>query len=623
MEAEVRTRPQAAADAERRAYPPISDYAVIGDCRTMALVSSQGSIDWLCLPHFSGPSVFSALLDRANGGCFAVHPSGRYTSERRYIGDTPVLQTTFRSPTGVLVVTDLMPVLPEKRYDESLRPQRELLRCLTVSSGEVEIDVRYAPRPDYARRAPRLQRRGACGWACADRDSLYLLHTDIDLQPLPDGTELRGRARLRAGEKRFLSLTYVKADIGVMLPLGAQAEGRIAATQQWWQAWAHRCHYCGAYRTPVIRSMLTLKLLCYELSGAVVAAATTSLPEAPGGVRNWDYRYCWLRDASRTRGTMMDLGYDGEADAFLGWLLHATRLTWPKLQVLYDVYGETSVPEQRLDHLEGYAGARPVRIGNAAHRQLQLDAYGSVVLAAYDFATHGGVLNPYEARFLRGLGNTVCRSWRLPDHGIWEMPGGPRHHTYSKLMCWVALDRLLRLNAMGKIQVPAARFGAARDAIAVAIETHGYNAELGGYSAYFDAPFPDASLLLMARYNYRPAGDPRLAATFERIERDLAEGELLRRYPAGCDGLPGREGAFVITSFWAVDYLARCGRVAQARERFEQLLARANDVGLYSEEIDGQTGAALGNFPQAFSHVGLIVTALTLDDTEQGKSAAS
>lgn len=604
-------------------YPPIADYAAIGDCRTVALISSRGSLEWLCLPHFSAPSVFAALLDRQRGGFFTVQPVGPFESTREYLGDTPILQTTFRTADGVLRLTDLMPVQGEERYAGELQPQREVLRRLEVLNGEVEVLVHYVPRPDYARRKVLLESRKAFGWACADRDALYLLNADIPLHSSDDGTELRARVRLRHGEQRFLSLSYVKSDIAVVAPLGADAEDRLRATERWWLAWAQRCNYDGPYRRHVIRSMITLKLLTYELSGAVVAAPTTSLPEAIGASRNWDYRYCWLRDASLALGAMMDLGYHTEGDAFFGWLLHTTRLSRPHLQVLYDVYGETNIPERVLDHLEGYRQSRPVRIGNRAHQQLQLDAYGSVILAAYDFATHGGHFNAAERRLLCGLGDVVCELWHLPDHGIWEIRGTPRHTTYSKLMCWVALDRLLRLHDLGKIRVRTERLRRERDLIAQAIDTRGYSGELHAYSGYFDEPVPDTSLLLMARYNYKPANDSRLRATYECVERSLTQEALVYRYPAGIDGLQGREGAFVIASFWAVDYLVRAGELEKARDHFEKLLRCCNDVGLYSEEFDPQTRLAIGNFPQAFSHVGLIIAALSLTQAERaGRIAA-
>ena len=618
MEMQAHTQRRFVPTAEPQPYAAIGDYALIGDCRAAALVSTRGSIDWLCMPQFSSSSVFAALLDHKRGGCFSVCPTEPFRSERRYGDGTPVLETRFHTETGVVQLTDLMPILADERNSRHLHPQRELLRRVEALEGDVEIEVRYIPRPDYARRMPDLQRRGVLGWAFTDAKALYLLHTDVPLEPSANGTELRGRLRLRRGERRYLSLTYVSSDIAVVAPLGREADTRIEETLDWWRNWSRRCTYQGRYRASVVRSAVTLKLLTYVLSGAVVAAPTTSLPEAIGGERNWDYRYCWLRDASLTMSALMDLGCHAEGEAFFGWLLNATRLTRPRLQVLYDVYGETRIPERVLEHLEGYRGSRPVRIGNGADRQLQLDAYGSVVLAAYDYIERDGGIGRDEARFLCQLGETVCREWRLPDHGIWEIRGAPRHHTYSKLMCWVALDRLLKLHEHGKLRVPVERFRAERDAIAQAIEARGYNHELGGYSGFFDAAVPDASLLLMARYGFRPAQDARVRATFECIERELGRGPLLYRLPPGADRLPSREGAFLIASFWSVDYLVRCGETERARERFEHLLAIANDLGLYGEEADPETNAALGNFPQAFSHVGLLAAAFCLADAEAG-----
>lgn len=590
-------------------YPPISSYALIGDCRTSALVSRDGSIDWLCLPHFSGPSVFAALLDRRRGGHFSIRPATPYQVERAYIDDTPILRTRFRTETGVLALTDLMPIPPHDHTADMLQPQREILRCVEAIDGEVDVVVRYEPRPNYGRRRIQLRKRGACGWACADRSELYMLHGDVPLTATDNGTALHGRVRLRRGEKRYFSLTYTKSDIGIMMPLAAEADTRLRDTQRFWEDWASKCTYRGPHRSAVIRSMLTLKLLTYQLSGAVVAAATTSLPEWIGGERNWDYRYCWLRDASLTLGAMVDLGFHLEGSAFLAWLLHATRLSQPTLRVLYDVYGETHLYEEPLDHFEGYRRSRPVRIGNGAQSQLQLDAYGSVVLAAFDYVEHGGRLDSVEQRLLRRIGEMVCRCWRQPDHGIWEIRGAARHYTYSKLMCWVALDRLLRLQTHGHLQLPVERFASERDAIRDAIETRGFSQTLGAYSAAFDESIPDASLLLMARYGFKPGTDERIRATFDCVERTLSRGDLVYRYPTEIDGIDGREGAFVIASFWAVDYLVRAGHARAADERFRRLLARANDVGLYGEEIDPANGETLGNFPQAFSHVGVIAAA--------------
>jgi len=330
-------------------------------------------------------------------------------------------------------------------------------------------------------------------------------------------------------------------------------------------------------------------------------------------VRNWDYRYCWLRDTSLTLQALFDLGYPAEAEAFLSWLLQATALTWPELQVLYDVYGESHLPERTLDHLAGYAGSRPVRVGNDAHSQLQLDIYGEVLDAAREFAVRGGRLDRATGRFLVGLGETVCRRWREPDEGIWEVRGGRRHHTYSKAMCWVALDRLIDLHRARHLVAPVDRFRAVRDEIRRQIEQLGYNGQRRSYVSVLGGTDLDASLLLLARYGYAPPGDARMRSTWSAIERELAHGPLFYRYRTEDDGLPAGEGAFGICSFWAVDCRARQGDLDGAHRAFEQLLDFATDTGLYAEEIDPGSGAALGNFPQAFTHVGLIDAALSLE----------
>lgn len=595
--------------ATTAAYPPIDDYAAIGDCRTVALVSRSGSIDWLCLPYFSAPSLFAALLDRSHGGCFAVSPSAPCTVERRYADGSTVLETTFCTAEGRARLTDLLPI-PVSGAEPELRPQREVLRIIEGLAGQVDFEVTFAPRPDYARARHRIERRGQLGWACVHGAELFLLHTDLMLEQ-DDYGDVVGSVRIEAGERRYLSLVYAGHDIAVIAPLGAAAEQRRAETLAWWRDWSGRCRYEGAYAAAVQRSVLTLKLMTYALSGAVVAAPTVGLPEQIGGGRNWDYRYCWLRDASLTMRAFIDLGYQTEGDMFLGWLLHATRLTLPRLQVLYDVYGETELPEQVLD-LEGYRGSRPVRIGNDAKDQLQLDNYGAVILATSDYLRRGGTLDRYEARVLAGFGKVVCQCWREPDNGIWEVRGERRQHTYSKLMCWAALDCLLRLHAEGIVQIDKNRCEREHAALRDAIETHGYDAERNSYTGVFGQPDPDAALLLMPRYGYCDPNAPRMQGTYAYIERTLGQGPLLSRYPPGYDRMPPGEGAFGIACFWAVDYLARAGRLDEAHERFRRLLAYANEVGLYAEEIDPSTGAALGNFPQAFTHVGLITAALSL-----------
>lgn len=601
----------------QKAEHEIGDYAVIGDCRTAALVSRDGSIDWLCLPHFSGPSVFAALLDQERGGKFSVRPGQRFETTRRYIGPTPVLETTFATSTGTARLVDVMPVVGGPG---ALRPTREILRVVEGIDGEVDLQVRFEPRPNYARAEPRFRSRRALGWACSWSDELFLLHGNTRLELAPDGKAIVGRIRTKPGEKVYLSLCYAKADIGVITPLGELADDRLHATIKWWTEWSGACVYEGPHRDVVLRSAVTLKLMTFALSGAVVAAPTASLPEAIGADRNWDYRYCWLRDAALTMRAFTGLGFQDEAGSFLQWLLHATRLTWPELQIMYDVYGRTNLREEDLGHLSGFRGSRPVRIGNGAHSQVQLDVYGGVVSAAFDYIESGGSLQADEARLLAGFGKTVCKKWREPDHGIWEIRGPKRHYTFSKVMCWTALDCLIKLHERGLVYIDVECFRLEREAIAEAIERRGFDESLGSYLSEFDGDRLDAALLLMGCLGYKEPGHPRMKGTLEAVQERLGRDGLLYRYERGYDGLPSPEGAFGICSFWAVDNLAKRGDLAAAERSFEHILSFANDLGLFAEEIDIGTGTALGNFPQAFTHVGLINAAMALASAHSGET---
>ena len=605
-----------AAPSSATRYPAISDYALIGDGRSAALVSRGGSLDWLCLPRFDSPSIFAALLDARQGGRFRIWPIGEFQTERRYLPETNILETTFTGPHGSLILRDLMPVASEAAKSAALMPEHEILREIEGISGEVELEILYAPRPDYGRSHPTIRQQGALGYRCEIGGAVLHLRSELPLQIAPGEQSLHGTATIRARDHRYLSLVYSDEGPAVIPLLGSAARQRIQQTAQWWRDWASQCTYDGPYRDDVVRSALALKLMTFAPSGAIVAAPTTSLPERIGGGRNWDYRYCWLRDASFTLGALFDLGYAAEADAFGSWMLHATRLTWPELQVLYDVYGEARLPERELQHLEGYRKSRPVRIGNDAQGQLQLDVYGEVIHAAARFASRHGRFDRDTSRMLTGLGQTVCERWREPDEGIWEGRGGRFQHTHSKVLCWVALDRLIGMHAAGTLDLSdklLATFRANRDELRAEIETHGYNETIGSYTRVFDGDDLDASLLTLPLYNYIDATHPRMRSTCQRIHEQLAHGSLVYRYQEGTnDGLPAGEGAFGICSFWAVECQALGGSVTEARRAFEQLLVYANDVGLYPEEIEPETGAALGNFPQAFTHVGLINAALTL-----------
>jgi GH15 family glucan-1,4-alpha-glucosidase len=597
-------------------YPPIADYAAIGDGRTVALVSREGAIEWLCLPHFSAPSVFAAMLDRDSGGVFAISPELSHTSARRYVDDTNVLETTFRTTTGIVRVTDFIP-MPANAH--RLEPMREVLRIVEGIEGNVTVRVLVDPRPDYGRGRTRPLRQGALGWTWSWGNELLTLNTDARLRPslAANATALDASVTISAGSKYAFSLCYTKGDIGCSAPLGAAAEQRLSTTLAWWTQWAGRCSYDGPYRSVVIRSALALKLMTYSLSGGVIAAPTTSLPEALGGNRNWDYRYCWLRDAALTMRAFTGLGFMDEARAFFAWLVHTTRLTWPRLQVLYDVHGRTDVPECELPHWEGYARSKPVRIGNGAAKQLQLDTYGGVLSAALDYVRSGGKIHTDEARLLAGFGRSVLDLWGRPDNGIWEIRGGSRHYTLSKVWCYVALDCLLQLHQRGVIKVDAARIRAGREAIAHMIESRGFNAQLSSYVQALDGSRVDASLLLMTSLGYKEPNDARMRGTYDLIRRRLGRNELLYRYEPDIDCLPPGEGAFGICSFWAVDYLAGRGDIDAARQMFEHVLSLANDLDLFAEEIDPQDGSQLGNFPQAFTHVGVILAALSLARAER------
>lgn len=591
---------------------PLGDFALIGDCRTAALVSRYGSIDWMCLPHFSGPSIFAALLD-PNGGRFSIRPSTPFHSHRRYAGDTPVLETTFETGAGAVRLRDALIVMDGVTQ---LRPMRELVRSIINLGGEIEMDVELDVRPRYAGSRPRLRRHGTSGWAVLFGNEILFVQSDVQLEP--QGTVLRGRFRSVPGSIYRFSLAYTRGDIGVFPPLN-EADRRIEETCVWWTNWSGSCGYHGRYRNAVMRSALTLKQLIYSLSGAAVAAPTTSLPETIGRDDTYDYRYCWLRDAGFTLDALTSLGFHDDASDYLAWLLHSTRLTWPKLRVLYDVYGRDASKEVKLPNLVGYCDSRPVRTGNQAGGQLQLDAYGHVVLAAERYASSGGKLGSAAAHMLRGLGKTVCRDWKNPDNGIWEIRGPAKQYTFSKLMCWVALDRLLKLQRDGHIGLGSLRetFAAARDEIAAAIESQGFNPAIQSYAADFGGEKLDASLLLIPVLGFRDASDPRFAGTLERIFERLSCNGFIYRYEPGYGHKEFRENSFGICTFWAVQALAAQRRFDEAEEIFRNALGAANDLLLFGEEIDATSGRAMGNFPQGLTHVGLINAALALENPER------
>ncbi|HEY7376722.1 MAG TPA: glycoside hydrolase family 15 protein [Polyangia bacterium] len=593
----------------------IQDYGIIGNGRSAALVSRSGSIDWLCWPRFDSPSLLAALLDRRRGGHFQVAPTEPFTARRVYADDSNVLVTTFTTAGGEARLTDLMPVLSEEDKTTTLFPEHEILRVCEGVRGAVELRVEFQPRPDYARRVVPIRATPHLGFRLEDARRLYTLRADrpLALTPAAEGDSVSGRFTLGAGERAAISLSFDHDGPAVLPPLGAEAARAVARTNAWWRQWTARCNYDGPYRGPVVRSALALKLLNYAPSGAIVAAPTTSLPERIGGDLNWDYRFCWVRDAALTVATLSDLGYEDEASAFFDWLLHSTRLTRPALRVLYDVHGGVPEAEVTLDHLAGHQGSRPVRVRNAAAGQLQLDGYGELVGAVTEMCRRGRRLARETQSMMRQLGEYVCANWRRPDQGIWEPREPPRPHTHSRAMCWAALNRLLQLHRAGFVRrLPADRLERERDAIRAEVEGEGWNATLGSYTDVLRGSQVDASLLLLDRYGYAATTDPRMRGTYRLIMDRLRAGPgLIYRNEASIEQA---EGAFCICSSWVAEHLAGGGgELTEAENWFRQYLGYANDLGLYAEEVDPRTGAALGNFPQAFSHVGLISAALAIE----------
>lgn len=592
----------------------ISDYAVIGDCRAAALVSRNGSIDWLCWPRFDSPSIFAAILDREKGGHWSIRPERAFRVERSYIRDTNVLETRFLCDSGEAILTDLMPVCPEEFKRTALLPDHEIVREIRCTRGQVEIRVEFFPRSDYGSRSLRFQRLGHLGIRMDVETGAYWLHSSTPFEI--EGGVARSLFRLDEGEVAQFVLTYAEESPSVLPALGRSTHQAIEHSIQWWQQWAAISKYRGPYQGSVTRSALALKLLTYAPSGAVAAAITTSLPERIGDALNWDYRFCWLRDASLTIRAMLGLGYSEEASSFLTWLLHATRLTQPELRVIYTAFGRNAPRERVLDYLAGYFDSRPVRIGNGARTQLQLDVYGEVVEATAQYAQFLGPFDRTTQRALIGLGKYVAKNWDQPDEGIWEPRTGRQNHTHSRLMCWTALDRLVALSEKGSLEgVPIEWFTLERDRIRQQIESRAWNPSLQSYVGVLDGDEVDATLLRLAWYGFEHGDSFRMRSTYQRIREKLGTGRgLIYRYHR-----EPSEGAFGVCGFWGVEQLALAGELDAAHEVFQNLLTYENDLGLFAEETDPQTGDALGNFPQAFTHVGLISAALTLAEQERGQ----
>ena len=586
-------------------YRPLRDYAVIGDGRTVALVANDGAVDWWCLPNLDSPSVLGAILDADRGGRCELRPDGPAEARRRYWPDTNLLETTFTTATGRVRVTDAM-TLP----GEGLAPFRELARRVEGIEGRVAMRWRIEPRFGYGLARTRLERRGPFPVATSGSSALAICAWGAGpIETTSNG--VGGRFEVRAGTRATLALAAAHAE-PLVFPSRAGVEARIDATAAFWRDWSARLTYTGRWRDAVVRSALALKLLVFAPSGAIAAAATTSLPEVLGGERNWDYRFSWIRDSAFTLESLLQLGCHAEARAFFWWFMHATQRTLPRLQVLYRLDGDTHAPERTLP-LDGYRDSRPVRIGNGAADQVQLDTYGELVDAAYQYAQRGYRIGRDTGRDIAAVADFVCAHWREPDAGIWEVRAAPRHYTHSKVMCWVALDRAARLAAAGHVPAgAAARWADEAAAIRRFVEARCWSEARRSYVWYAGGEELDASLLLLAIMRYDAPDTTRIGMTVEAVRRELAAGPLLRRY-TGDDGLAGGEGAFTCCSFWLAEALAISGRRAEAVALMDELVALSNDVGLYAEEIEPASRAFLGNLPQGLVHLALISAAVALE----------
>ena len=601
-------------------YPPLGDYGVIGDQTTCCLVSCHGSIDWCCLPHLESPSVFAALLDAETGGRFRIRPSYPYQPAQAYVERTNVLTTDFYGPTGRGRITDWMP-FPGPELE--METPAHVYRKLESTAGAMRFDAEFDPRFDYARERPRLTPTDAGVLARGEGEEVSLSGpASFDVRD--DGAGATATLSLGAGETAWFVLRDGPAAEHDHNP--AAFESRLDATVGAWREWLREGGRQsgeisdGRWENLVDRSALALKLLIHRSTDSIAAAPTTSLPEAVGGTRNWDYRYNWIRDSALTVQALSKLGHVGEAKAYFSWLLSKVYENPESIRPLYGLHGDASVAERTLDHLEGYRGSAPVRIGNAAEHQRQLDVYGELVLALYETTRFGETLTDSAWIALRDVVEYVEEVWNEPDAGIWEVRSEPRHFVHSKVMCWVALDRAIKLVEDAGFDGPAGRWRDVRSEIHGTVLDRGYSEEAGSFVRSFGATEAlDATALLFPLYGFLPFDDPRVANTIDAVrDRLTTEEGLVYRYE-GDDGLPGGEGTFVLCSFWLVDALALSGRVDEAEALFDRVLSHTSPLGLLSEEIAADSGTLLGNYPQAFSHIGLINSVLYLDRARENR----
>ncbi|HEY1772710.1 MAG TPA: glycoside hydrolase family 15 protein [Gammaproteobacteria bacterium] len=589
-------------------YKPLAAYGLIGDTRSAALVGSDGSMDWLCLPDFDSPAVFAALLD-PSAGRFAVHPTQAFRASQSYEPGTNVLCTELRCKSGVVCLRDFMPMVHERRM-----PETEIHRKIEVISGEVELEMEFAPRLDFGRAVTEVTifEYGALAHAKGNEQPRLTLTTAVPLKS--SAGSAKGRFTLKAGESHWAVLSW---EGSALHPIRAyRSEQRLWRTRQYWHDWLSHLQYHGDYPVAMRRSLLILKLLTYSNTGAMVAAATASLPEWVGGRRNWDYRYAWVRDSSFMLRAFFTAGYIDEGTAYLDWLLKLCRDEQGDLRTLYDIHAEGRFEETELP-LRGWRDSKPVRIGNAAVAQFQLDIYGSLIDAALHYQNSGGVLSVAEAETLMQLVERVRKHWREPDSGIWETRGSLKHYTYSKTWAWVALMRGAELAEKTGLDVDGELWKREADELQQELLARAWNPKLKAFTQSYDSEVLDAAVLVMPIAGIVKPDDPRFVSTREAVLKKLTAGRypLLYRYDhrEADDGVGGKEGAFLLPSFWLVEGLVMAGRSDEARAAFTRLLEYSSPLGLLSEQIDPEQGNLLGNLPQGFSHLGLINAALRLE----------
>ncbi len=596
-------------------YKPIGDYGIIGNMLSAALVGLDGSIDWCCLPRFDSPSIFAAILDDEKGGRFQIKPQAPFRSHQAYVPDTNILETTFETSGGRAIVTDFMPCY--KNPGRGTVPFLQVHRQVQCAQGEVPMEALFQPAMDYARGETTLSSFKHGVGARKDGEDIAL-SSDAALQV--QGNRAAGRFTLGQGQSAWFVLRYGS---GVPLsPALYNPAGKLEKTAAHWREQVEGCTCSGPWREAVVRSYLVLHLLTHQPSGAIIAAPTTSLPEDIGGERNWDYRFAWLRDASWTLDAFHRLGHTDEAVAFFGWLVKVCSECESTTQILFNIDIDSPVDEWELGHLRGYRDSRPVRVGNGASGQLQLDVFGEVLEAAHNFLDIGGYISRETWAHLEGYVNAAATQWREPDSGIWEIRGGPYHFVHSKVMCWVALDRGIKIAEKLGIVDQVERWRETAESIRQDILARGWNPQRQAFTQHYDTTALDASNLLIPLYGFLPASDERVRATFERTIDELGWQGLLRRYRTDetDDGLAGSEGAFLWCSFWVVRNLLRLDRTDEAAALYQRLLGYGNHLGLFSEMVDPASGEALGNFPQALTHLAIIITGLELTQAVAGKS---